>query len=82
MERTIKCRIKDYEMNYSYNPSLLKSGSEGELLNFALDPNFTPYATSLALYNDSNDLLAIVKFSEPLPISSNSDTFITIRIDV
>jgi len=82
LERTVKCGIKDYEMNYSYNPTLIKSGSEGKVLSFASGSDFAPYATMVGLYNDSNELLAVAKFSQPLPISPSTDTFILIRTDV
>ena len=81
-ERTVKATIKDYEMNYSYNPSLLTSGSEENMLAFATGSSFTPYATMLGLYNDENQLLAVAKFAQPLPISPDTDTNVIIRMDV
>lgn len=82
IEKNIKCSIKDYEYNYSYNPSLLASGSSESMLYFASSSQFTPYATMVGLYNDSNQLLAVAKFPQPLPISPDTDTNILIRIDV
>lgn len=82
IERNVKCRIRDYEMNYSYNPSLLASGSNEQVLHFASGSDFTPYATMVGLYNDNNELLAIAKFSQPVPISPDTDTNILIRTDV
>jgi hypothetical protein len=82
MEMNIKCRVKDYEMNYTYNPSIYASGSEDKMLSFASGSNFTPYSTMVGLYNDANELLGIGKFSEPLPISPDTDTNILIRLDV
>jgi len=82
IEKNIKCTIKDYEFNYSYNPSLLASGSRENVISFASSSQFTPYASMVGLYNDSNQLLAVAKFSQPLPISPDTDTNIIIRIDV
>jgi hypothetical protein len=82
MEQNIKCSIKDYEMNYTYNPSIYASGSEENMLAFASGSNFTPYATMVGIYNDYNQLLAVAKLSQPLPISPDTDTNILIRIDV
>ena len=81
-ERTVKATIKDYEMGYSYNPSLLTSGSNENMLSFATGSSFTPYATMLGLYNDENELLAVAKFAQPLPISPDTDTNVIIRMDV
>jgi spore coat protein CotF len=81
-ERTVKCTIKDYEMSYSYNPSLLNSGSNEQMLAFATGSSFMPYATAVGLYNDQNQLLAIAKFAQPLPISSETDTNVIIRMDI
>jgi hypothetical protein len=82
MEKNIKCSIKDYEMNYTMNPSVLASGSKENMISFASSSFFTPYATTVGLYNEANQLLAIAKFSQPLPISPDTDTNILIRLDV
>lgn len=82
MEMNVKCRIKDYEMNYSYNPSLRASGSADEVLSFASGSSFTPYATTVGLYNDANQLIMVAKLSQPLPLSPDTDTNILIRTDV
>lgn len=81
-ERTVKTTIKDYEMNYSYNPSLLVSGSDDTMLPFVTGSSFTPYVTTVGLYNDANELLAVAKLSQPLPISPDTDTNVIIRMDV
>jgi hypothetical protein len=82
MERTIKCTIKDHEMGYSYNPTLLVSGSKETMVSFASGSDFTPYATTVGFYNDSNDLLMVAKFSQPIPISPDTDTNFVIRMDI
>ena len=82
MERNVNCRIKDYEMNYSYNPTLLTSDSKENMVYFASGSSFTPYASTIGFYNDFNDLLAVAKFGQPLPMSSDTDTNIIIRMDV
>lgn len=79
-EQEFRCIIGENEFNYSQNPSL-QTGSLGDLKEFALDNNFTPYITSVGLYNDSNELLMVAKLSKPLKISNNTDTTIIIKID-
>jgi hypothetical protein len=82
IERTIKCTIKDHEMGYSYNPSLLTSGSQENMLGFATGSDFMPYVTTIGFYNDSNDLLMVAKFAQPVPISPSTDTNFLIRMDI
>ena len=82
MERNVKCSIKDYEFNYTYNKSIMASGSQENMLYFASGSDFTPYATMVGLYNDNNELLGVAKFSQPLPISPDTDTNILIRMDI
>lgn len=82
-ENFVKCTIKDYEFNASYNPTLLTSSTNNNdtLLNFATSSEFTPYAGAVGLYNDAQDLLAIAKLTNPIPISSNTDTTFLITYD-
>lgn len=89
-EQVVKCSIKDYEFNCSYNPSLqtsIVSGSSnvvngnGVLKDFATG-SFSPYLTTIGLYNDSNELLAVGKLSQPLPLSDKTDTNIFIKWDM
>lgn len=83
-ENFVKCTIKDYEFNASYNPTLLTgsvTSSNDTLYDFATSSSFTPYAGAVGLYNDAQELLAIAKFATPIPISSNTDTTFLITYD-
>lgn len=51
------------------------------LKSFATSSNFNPYLTTIGLYNDSNQLLAIAKLAQPLPLSNKTDTTILIKFD-
>jgi hypothetical protein len=79
-ETQYKCTIRENEFNFSQNPSII-SGSKGELYNFATQPYFDPYITTVGLYNENQDLLAVAKLSQPLPSSRTTDTNIIIRMD-
>lgn len=83
-QQVVKCTVKENEMNASYNPSLKKVilSESSSLQDFATGSYFNPYATTIGLYNDKNELLAIAKFAKPIPISSNSDTTFLIKIDL
>ncbi len=79
-ETQYKCTVGESEYNISQNPSI-SSGSEGDLLTFALADYFSPYISSVGLYNDQKDLLAVAKLAQPLPTSQTTDTSILINID-
>ena len=79
-ETQYKCTIGESEFNLSQNPSI-SSGSDGKLLNFAVEDYFSPYVTSIGLYNDRRDLLAVAKLAQPLATSTTTDTSILINLD-
>jgi hypothetical protein len=80
-ELEVRCLITENEYNYSLNPTL-QTGSFGDLKDFALDPNFTPYITTIGLYNDVNELLIVAKLGQPTQISPNTDTTFIIKLDI
>jgi hypothetical protein len=79
-ETQYKCTIGESEFNISQNPSI-SSGSNGHLLEFATEDYFSPYITTVGLYNDQKDLLAVAKLGQPLLTSPITDTSILINID-
>ena len=79
-ETQYKCTVGENEYNYTQNPSIT-SGSNGDALNFVTGSFFTPYITTVGLYNDKKDLIAIGKLSQPLPISKTTDTTILLNMD-
>lgn len=79
-ETQYKCTIGADEFNFSQNPSLI-SGSEGQAYNFATSSYFSPYVTTVGLYDGSYNLLAVAKLSKPLPTSPTTDTTILINLD-
>jgi hypothetical protein len=78
-ENKIKCTVKESEYNLSYNPSL--SDDNYILAGFATSSSFAPYATSIGLYNDNNELLMVAKFAKSLLISPNTDITFIIKYD-
>ena len=49
--------------------------------DFATGSYFSPYVTTVGLYNRSHELVAVGKFSQPLPISLNTDTTFVVNFD-
>lgn len=79
-ENQYKCVILDSEYNYTLNPSTYDCN--GNILqNIQQSDNFTPYVTTVGLYNDNKDLLMIAKLSKPIKISETTDTIIQINFD-
>jgi hypothetical protein len=80
-ENEVRCVVKESEFNLTYNPSL-QSDSSGSLYDFATGSFFSPYVTTLGLYNDSNELLAVAKFGKPLLISPDTDMTFMVKYDL
>lgn len=79
-ENTVKCTVRESEFNYTHNPSI-STDTSGSLRDFATGSIFTPYVTTVGLYNDSQELLAVAKMSQPTPLSTNTDTTFLINYD-
>jgi hypothetical protein len=80
-ETQYKCTARDNEFNFSLNPSLIVNETTGSVLGFVTESYFTPYVTTVGLYSDDQELLAVGKLSQPLPLSVTTDTTILINID-
>lgn len=82
-ENYITAHVKENEYNLTYNPSLRTTSSDAysQISDFATGSNFQPYASTLGLYNDDNDLLMVAKFGQPVPISIETDMTFLIRYD-
>ena len=72
-------RVRNSEFNYSTNPSNI-TGS-GELTHDVMINSPQAYITTVGLYNDSNDLLAIAKLSRPLLKDFTKEALVRIKLD-
>jgi len=72
-------RVRNSEFNYSTNPSNI-TGS-GELRHDVMINSPQAYITTVGLYNDNNDLLAIAKLSRPLLKDFTKEALIRIKLD-
>ena len=73
------CRVPHNKFNYSSNPSYV-SQSKVVVKNQASD-NPVSYITTVGLYNDANELLAVAKLSEPLKKDPTNDITLRVRLD-
>ena len=80
-ENQYKCTIRENEFQYSMNPSLLSGSSDNTYHEFVTGSFFTPYVTTVGLYNNKKELLVIGKFSQPIPIPKLTDLSIIINFD-
>ena len=80
-ESQYKCTINENEFNFTLNPSAISSSTDGTVYNFVTASYFNPYVTTVGLYDENQNLLAIGKLSQPLPTSPTTDTTILINID-
>lgn len=72
-------RVRNSEFNYSTNPSNI-TGS-GELRWDVMVNSPQSYMTTVGLYNDSNDLLAVAKLSRPLLKDFTKEALVRIKLD-
>jgi len=82
LEANYYCKVSDYEFNYTHNPSAKVSGSNGRLADNVTGSYFTPYVTSIGLYNDANELIAVAKLGQPVPKSPDTEMTFAIRLDL
>lgn len=66
--------------NYSNNPTYV-SGSDGYLFHPCFENGPQTYITTIGLYNDFNELLAVAKLSQPINKSFDNDVLIKIRLN-
>lgn len=80
-ETQYKCTIRENEFNLSLNPSTISGSTEGTPYAFVNESYFSPYVTTVGLYDEAQNLLAIGKLAQPLPSSPTTDTTILINLD-
>ena len=73
-------RIKNGMYNFSNNPSYT-TGSVGELAQTSFVGDPVSYITTVGLYNDSNELLAVAKLSKPLLKSFSREALVRVKLD-
>ena len=72
-------RVKNSEFNYTSNPSIIDAN--GNLLYTTLINNPQTYVTTVGMYNDNNELLAVAKLSKPLTKDFTKEALIRIKLD-
>ena len=73
-------RSRNSEFNYSSNPSFI-SGSTGAVIYDAFVNNPQVYITTVGMYNDANELVAVAKLSRPLVKDFTKESLIRVKLD-
>ena len=74
------CRARNSEYNYSSNPSFISS-STGAIVFDSFINNPTTYITTVGLYNNAQELLAVAKLSRPLEKDFTKELLVRVKLD-
>jgi hypothetical protein len=79
-------RVKNRDFNYSNNPTYVYDGTDGihargtiRNNDFIDDPR--TYITTVGLYNDNNELVAVAKLSRPAIKTFDTELLLKVRLD-
>jgi hypothetical protein len=73
-------RLRNSTYNYSNNPTYYTGSNPQNVLEpFRVKP--ITYVTTIGLYNDQNELLAVAKLSRPIQKSTDKEALIRVRLD-
>ncbi|WWT39517.1 hypothetical protein [Microcystis phage Mel-JY01] len=83
-QHEIVCRIRKSEFNFTMNPSVYrdKDPYSNMVDDYVTSSLFNPYITTIGLYNDERELLAVGKLASPLEKRDDVDMNIIIRYDM
>lgn len=75
--------VKSHEFDASENITLRKDERPDSILmkDFATSSHFSPYISTLGMYNDKLELLAVAKLAQPLKKPQESDITFIVRMD-
>jgi hypothetical protein len=73
-------RANNREFNFSNNPTFV-TGSIGQFVQTSFERDPKVYITSVGLYDDANELLAVAKTSKPIEKSFDKEVAIKVKLD-
>ena len=73
-------RANNREFNFSNNPTFI-TGSVGQFVQATFERDPKVYITSVGLYDDANELLAVAKTSKPIEKSFDKEVAIKVKLD-
>ncbi len=72
-------RVKNSQFNFTTNPSF--TDSTGNLRYSTMENNPKVFITTVGLYNDTNDLIAVAKLSQPIAKDFSKEALIRVKLD-
>ena len=72
-------RIKNGDYNYTSNPSFISGSGNLIYSNFINSPQ--TYMTTVGMYNNNNELLAVAKLSKPLVKDFTKEALVRVKLD-
>ncbi len=72
-------RVGNQDFNYTTNPSMISGSGDFVYSNFVNSPQ--TYVTTIGLYNDNNELLAVAKTSKPLVKDFTKEALFRVKLD-
>ena len=72
-------RIKNNEFNFTTNHSFIDAN--GNLRYSSMENNPKVFITTVGLYNDTNDLVAVAKLSQPISKDFSKEALIRVKLD-
>ena len=85
------CKTNSSEFNFTQNPSACQSEavlsgslsySGGLPKDNVTGSEFAPYITTVGLYNDAHELVAVAKLGQPVPKSKTNDITFVVKFDI
>ena len=77
----VLCRVRKGEFNLTLNPTALKSPKSDLLINDLTGSFMRPYATTIGMYSEKGELVAIGKLGQALMMRDDVDINILVRWD-
>lgn len=73
-------RATNREFNFSNNPTFV-TGSNGTFSESTFERDPKTFITTIGLYNDANEMIAVAKTSQPIPKSFDKEVLIKVKLD-
>jgi len=73
-------RATNREFNFSNNPTFV-TGSDGTFAESTFERDPKTFITTVGLYNDANEMIAVAKTSQPIPKSFDKEVLIKVKLD-
>ena len=73
-------RATNREFNFSNNPTYT-TGSDGSFAESTFERDPKSFITTVGLYSDTNEMVAVAKTSQPIPKSFDKEVLIKVKLD-